>query len=360
MEKLWRNLIDCGIKSVGTKEKEMAEDLLFHEFKKISKDAYKQEFTFDGWGSNKPSWLKITAPDLKELDTFLFLGSGNGEFSGELRKIGYNIVWNMYYWDRYGVFNNNKLVAYVSGRPQGRLISQTLIEGNSELPHFIVDSTDNNMIKNLLDAGNKITVEGMANTYTDSNMRGCNIVLPLYADVENAKTIIVCAHYDTMYNTKGAFDNGSGTVITVELAKIFSKKPLKKNIIFLLTDAEECRLEGAKAFAKTVNPQDIDYLVNVDGAGRGDVLEIWCGYEPFERELIEFLLYDNTFSEKVYKNPPPPGSDHVPFYQMGIDCCELTVNDQDLLHMPEDDFSYEVLSNMKRLLPLVMKVIEMR
>ena len=151
MDKLWRELIDCGIKSVGTPEKEKAEELLFREFQKISPDAYKLEFTFEGWGvTNIPSWLKITAPKEMELETFLFLGSGNGAFSGELRLIGYNIVWNMYYWDRYGVFRDGKLVAYVSGRPKCRLISQTLIEGNSELPHMIVDEKTNRMINELL------------------------------------------------------------------------------------------------------------------------------------------------------------------------------------------------------------------
>ena len=48
MEHLWKELIDCGIKSVGTPEKEKAEELLFQEFKKISPDAYKFEFTFEG------------------------------------------------------------------------------------------------------------------------------------------------------------------------------------------------------------------------------------------------------------------------------------------------------------------------
>ena len=118
-------------------------------------------------------------------------------------------------------------------------------------------------------------------------------------------------------------------------------------------------MEGAKAYASCKDISDVDYLINVDGAGRGDVLEVWCGYEPFERELIEYLQEDEIFLQKVYKNPPPPGSDHVPFYERGIDCCELTVNDQDLLHMPEDDYQEEVLENMKRLLPLVLKVIDL-
>ena len=359
MEHLWKELIDCGIKSVGTPEKEKAEELLFQEFKKISPDAYKFEFTFEGWGSNEPSWLKMTSPEETELQTYLFLGSGNGRFKGELKYIGYNIVWNMYYWDRYAVYDNNKIVAYISGRPSGRLISQTLVEGNSELPHFIVDECNNRRIKELLEKNIKVTVEGEARTYTKADMRGCDLVLPLKAEKPQAGKIIICAHYDTMYNTKGAFDNGSGAVIITEIAKILSKKPLRKDIDFILMDGEECRLEGAKAYAKTVDTEQIDYLINVDGAGRGDVMELWCGYEKFERELIEYLDNDATFATKIYKNPPPPGSDNVPFYEKGINCVELTVNDQDLLHMPEDDYQPAVLENMKRLLPVVLKVIDM-
>ena len=40
MEHLWKELIDCGIKSVGTPENEKAEELLFQEFKKISPDCF--------------------------------------------------------------------------------------------------------------------------------------------------------------------------------------------------------------------------------------------------------------------------------------------------------------------------------
>lgn len=119
------------------------------------------------------------------------------------------------------------------------------------------------------------------------------------------------------------------------------------------------RMSRGIVYAKTVDPEQIDYLINVDGAGRGDVMELWCGYEKFERELIEYLDNDATFATKIYKNPPPPGSDHVPFYEKGINCVELTVNDQDLLHMPEDDYQPAVLENMKRLLPVVLKVIDM-
>lgn len=248
---------------------EKAEELLFKEFQKISSDAYKLEFTFEGWGvTETSSWLRMTAPRELDLDTYLFLGSGNGAFSGELRLIGYNIVWNMYYWDRYGVFRDGKLVAYVSGRPKGRLISQTLIEGNSELPHLIVDEKTNHMIKELLEKGEKVIVEGETGTYTKKDMRGCDLVLPLRAEAPEAGKIIICAHYDTMYNTKGAFDNGSGAVIITEIAKLLSKGKLRKDIDFILMDAEECRLEGAKAYASCKDLSDVDYLINVDGAGR--------------------------------------------------------------------------------------------
>lgn len=97
---------------------------------------------------------------------------------------------NMYYWDRYAVYDNNKIVAYISGRPSGRLISQTLVEGNSELPHFIVDECNNRRIKELLEKNIKVTVEGEAKTYTKADMRGCDLVLPLKAEKPQAGKII--------------------------------------------------------------------------------------------------------------------------------------------------------------------------
>jgi hypothetical protein len=92
MKGLWKELIGCGYKSVGTPEKLKAEELLFAALKDISPGAYKMEFTFEGWGTSGGNVLVMDHPSKKQFDCEVFLGSGSGEFSGELGYIGKNIV----------------------------------------------------------------------------------------------------------------------------------------------------------------------------------------------------------------------------------------------------------------------------
>jgi Zn-dependent M28 family amino/carboxypeptidase len=161
-----------------------------------------------------------------------------------------------------------------------------------------------------------------------------------------------------MYNTKGAYDNGAGAVVAVETAMMLAGKPGWPDVDIVLMDAEECRLEGSRYYASKTDADEVRFVVNIDGIGRGDIMEVWSGPEAFERKLVELLRTDGDFPNKVYKNPPPPGSDHAPFYEKGIDCCMFTVNDQDIIHTARDDYNADMLKNMEKMPAFIIKTIE--
>jgi len=357
LKEFWRGLIDCGNKSVGTQAKLKAEQYIFRRTKEISADAHLMEFYFEGWEVCGNGTLLLTSPIDKELNGWLFLGSGGGKFEGSVRRMGYNYVWNMYGWDRYAILDGRKITAYISGRQEGDALSQTLIEGNCPLPHFIIGAEDNKLLKMLLYGGAEVRVGGEANCRSVHGMRGANVVLPLPAESKKRKKVILTAHYDTMYNTPGAYDNAAGCAVLMSLARELSSVQLDRDIDIVFTDAEECRLEGSKHYASRLNPDEIDYVLNIDGVGRGEELEIWCGNEAFERKIAEALLDYTPIPCQTYKNPPPPGSDHAPFYEKGIKCCMLTFNDQGILHTPEDVYEEKKLFNMRRMFDLAIKII---
>jgi len=78
------------------------------------------------------------------------------------------------------------------------------------------------------------------------------------SDTSDKSIIIVEAHFDsrcenscdTACLAEGVEDNGSGSAIVLELARVMSKLSLKRTIVFMLTIAEEQGLDGADAFAK--------------------------------------------------------------------------------------------------------------
>ena len=97
-------------------------------------------------------------------------------------------------------------------------------------------------------------------------------------DPENAKRIyLVTGHYDSrntdVLNTKdaapGANDDGSGTAVSIECARVLSQHKFPATIIFLTVAGEEQGLDGSKHFAKMAKDQgwDVEAALNNDIVG---------------------------------------------------------------------------------------------
>jgi acetylornithine deacetylase/succinyl-diaminopimelate desuccinylase-like protein len=97
-------------------------------------------------------------------------------------------------------------------------------------------------------------------------------------DAENAKRIVlVTGHYDSRNSNisdvkgdaPGANDDGSGTAVSLECARVLSKLKFPATIIFLTVASEEQGLNGSDHFAKMAKEQgwDIEAVLNNDIVG---------------------------------------------------------------------------------------------
>jgi hypothetical protein len=97
-------------------------------------------------------------------------------------------------------------------------------------------------------------------------------------DPENAKRIVlVTGHYDSRNSdvldttgaAPGANDDGSGTTVSLECARVLSKLKFPATIIFLAVAGEEQGLNGSKHFAQMAKQQgwDIEAVLNNDIVG---------------------------------------------------------------------------------------------
>jgi hypothetical protein len=106
-----------------------------------------------------------------------------------------------------------------------------------------------------------------------------NVVAVIPGTVDPDKVIVVGGHYDSVnwdespfdFNAPapGADDNGSGTVATLEMARILAEHPLSKTVIFMPFAAEEIGLFGSWAYAQDAAYQgiDIQLMINFDMIG---------------------------------------------------------------------------------------------
>jgi hypothetical protein len=97
-------------------------------------------------------------------------------------------------------------------------------------------------------------------------------------DAANAKRIVlVTGHYDSRNtdildgngDAPGANDDGSGTAVSLECARVLSKMKFPATIVFLTVAGEEQGLNGSKHFAKMAKDQgwDLEAVLNNDIVG---------------------------------------------------------------------------------------------
>ena len=95
--------------------------------------------------------------------------------------------------------------------------------------------------------------------------------------------VLLAAHYDTVPNSPGAADDGAGVAALLEAARALrAGPPLERDVIFLLTDAEELGLLGAMAFVAE-HPWARDAFVAPNFEARGVRGRRRCSRSPATR-----------------------------------------------------------------------------
>jgi hypothetical protein len=172
----------------------------------------------------------------------------------------------------------------------------------------------------------------------------------MYPDLQ----IIIGAHYDGVYNSPAADDNGSGTAGVLELARILKDSTLGVTVIFIAFDAEEWGLYGSQHYAS-------------EAAARNDRILVM-----FNMDMIANLPNSNqanlftgprTQFAQTWINIAAPlvgitgrlagasaGSDHYPFTQLGYDGVFLAEYIfSSVYHSPRDSTTYMNFTYMTKM-----------
>ena len=112
---------------------------------------------------------------------------------------------------------------------------------------------------------------------SDADLKKEYILLVAHYDHLGVKSNPTASDTDIIYN--GARDNGMGTVALIYAAKVLTKNPPARSIIFLATTGEENGLLGSAYFVKNspISLRDIVFVLNNDGGGFNDTSLIRIG-----------------------------------------------------------------------------------
>ncbi|MDB2656649.1 M28 family peptidase [Crocinitomicaceae bacterium] len=200
--------------------------------------------------------------------------------------------------------------------------------GVKELLNAGLDNTKDWIIQKYQDWGYTDIVE---DDFQVQGVTTTNIIITKTGTLYPDTYVIIDGHYDTK-NGPGANDNGSGTVILLEIARLIKDIPTEYSIKFIHFSAEEIGLEGSEHYVDNVaNPSNLDVkvLFNIDqvgGTGGETNNTIVCERDqsPPNGNNAQSDIYTNELAvcTQLYSNLQTEisfayGSDYVPFMQDG-------------------------------------------
>ncbi len=186
-------------------------------------------------------------------------------------------------------------------------------------------------------------------------------------DTTDKSVIIIEGHMDsrctdlcdTACMAKGMEDNGSGTALVIELARVMSKYSFRHTLVFVTTTSEEQGLDGARAFAIYAQAHGIKIkgVLNNDVIGgvicghtssapscpgykQVDSTQVrlfsYAGFNSFHKGLSRYIKLEYKEMQRPYVAVPMTisimtaedrtgrGGDHIPFRQAGFTAMRFT------------------------------------
>lgn len=131
--------------------------------------------------------------------------------------------------------------------------------------------------------------------------------------------ILVTSHIDAHDIAEGAWDNGAGTAVLVDMAKalVAREDDLDTKVHFIAYGAEEVGLVGSAYDAEHRDHDTVKAIINNDGVVRGRTLKCYThGFDELT-EAVESVA-DRTGYPVSTTPRLGPHSDHWPYVQWGV------------------------------------------
>jgi carboxypeptidase Q len=211
-----------------------------------------------------------------------------------------------------------------AGKEQGLLNMSGSPTRVLPLPQIVVAHEDYALFARLLEAGQAPRLE--ANIHNTLSMTDSvpqwNTVAEIRGTDHPGQVVIVGAHLDSWDLGTGATDNGTGSMATLEAARIIAQSGLKpkRTIRFILFTGEEEGLIGSRKYAaahlvEADSMQAVIVLDNGAGAITGMALQGHLEAYPLWRGLLAAV---HRLNADTVTDATKGGTDHLSFIPYGV------------------------------------------
>ena len=312
----------------GSSQISKIKNYLIHNLEKIGYAVELRQYPFVGWELLEEPKVKFLKPLEIEVSSIPVVWSGSTEGLEVKGKIANFFsamkTFEAYDWQRYIVTGSNgEPIGYLITRPD-MIWAQPLDNWTDEAPYLIADTNACKLINKWIAEKKDIEVMYSVKSRKVPDLQINDIIVP---PASKKHRLILCSHYDSMFNTVGAHDNASGVVTLLNLAdKLY---PLKNNIEIVFFDAEEWNKYGSYCYVDDLKAQgdleNIDLVINIDSVGVGDYIYFLTSpsIENEVKRIVSNTASAQQIKIEVSSKKEFPQFDSWPFMKMGVPVIQI-------------------------------------
>ena len=144
-----------------------------------------------------------------------------------------------------------------------------------------------------------------------------NVVLDMPGEVD--EYIVFTAHYDSTPLSQGAYDNMSGSIGLLGIAKHFAKNPHRYGLRFVWCGCEERGLLGSKAYCTAHEEELSKIILNINLDMIGCIMGKFIACATAEEKLVNYIEYFAAeMGHEIKASQDVYSSDSTPFADRGI------------------------------------------
>ncbi len=351
---------EAGGRVLGSPQNEKAMRMLKEELKGIGYEAKSEKFTIPGWVRGNDVVKMLTPTERKLKAVALGYVDKTPTFQAGLVFVKYGFDENYS-----GINAEGKVVLVTQERPKGKagLLRAEMIKiaqkhgargilfintkpgalnlagtGNFQgdpvkIPAYSLTMEEGKWLQRLCEKGEPVKMEITTNSYC-KQVETANTVASLKGKV--ADKIVIGAHFDAWDLGQGGVDNGIGSAILFDVARLMKKYSPENyySVDFVWFNGEELGLWGSKKYMEMHKKDKIIAMINMDmtGTPTGFNAMGFDEYVPFLEKLKNEL---NGFDLKAgVVSQPGTNSDHMPFMFAGIPTISLQA------HLDPEQYKY--------------------
>lgn len=341
--------VTLGARVAGSENAARAGDYIAQQFVSYGYTIEKQAFTFEGW-EDRGTRVEIIAPEPRALDARPIQYSPAGSVEAELLAVGgigdESDFAKVDVRGKIALVQRGTLPFSDKAKHAAKAGATAIVIYNNapgdfsgalrervSIPTIGLSGRDGQAFLDWLSKG-AVKVKLTSDTVT-ALKTGRNIIAAKRGASDSV--IVLGAHYDSVEVGQGANDNGSGTAVLLELARVLAQKSYKHTLVFIAFDAEEEGLIGSRHYVTSL-PDDVRRkivaMLNFDmlGGGTGPLL---LDGEGRVGKLVLDAAKELGIQARGFQLGSGAGSDHASFRSVGIDAVFFS-RDYNLLHTPQD------------------------